>query len=75
MLRSGSRICGFSFPAGFGRRGSGERTRHGPAEGFEEICTFDRQQQAAVRALGLALATVQPKIFKLVHQVQEPGAQ
>ena len=27
-------------------------------EGSEEICTFDRQQQAAVRALGLALATV-----------------
>ena len=27
-------------------------------EGFEEICTFDRQQQAAVRALGLAIATI-----------------
>jgi uncharacterized protein len=27
-------------------------------EGFEEICTFDRHQQAAVQALGLAIATI-----------------
>jgi PIN domain len=44
-------------------------------QGFEEICTFDRHQQAAVRALGLAIATIWPKIFKLAHQAQEPWAQ
>jgi predicted nucleic acid-binding protein len=27
-------------------------------EGFEEICTFDRHQQAAVHALGLTIATI-----------------
>ena len=27
-------------------------------EGSEEICTFDRHQQAAVQALGLAIATI-----------------
>jgi predicted nucleic acid-binding protein len=27
-------------------------------EGFEEICTFDRHQQAAVHALGLTIVTI-----------------
>jgi hypothetical protein len=27
-------------------------------EGFEEICTFDRHQQAAMQALGLAITTI-----------------
>jgi predicted nucleic acid-binding protein len=27
-------------------------------QGFEEICTFDRHQQAAVQALGLTVATI-----------------